>query len=105
MQKQCVGSPAKCLFLCYLVQGINRTLLSWLKLWDECVFGRSSLPVGVMKGGQGKKGEEKGQMKGVKGKNFEKKVEYKDPSAFAVPEVCVCVPGNKASSQALKTLT
>ena len=73
------------------MQGINRTLLSWLKLWDECVFGRSSLPVGVTKGGQGKKGEEKGQMKGVKGKNFEKKVEYKDPGAFAVPEVGVNV--------------
>ena len=71
------------------MQGINRTILSWLKLWDECVFGRSSLPVGVTKGGQGKKGEEKGQMKGVKGKNFENKVEYKDPGAFAVPEVGV----------------
>ena len=24
-------------------QGINRTLLSWMKLWDETVFGHSSL--------------------------------------------------------------
>lgn len=76
------------------MQGINRTLLSWLKLWDECVFGRSSLPVGGGKGGPGKKkGEEKGQPKGAQGKNFEKKVEYKDPSALAGPEVrlYVCV--------------
>lgn len=26
------------------MQGINRTLLSWIKLWDETVFGYSSLP-------------------------------------------------------------
>lgn len=25
-----------------VLQGVNRTLLTWLKLWDECVFGRKA---------------------------------------------------------------
>ena len=55
-------------------QGINRTLLSWLKLWDECVFGRSSLPPRGGKGELGKKkGEEKGQPKGAQGKNLRRR--------------------------------
>ena len=74
----------------YVSQGINRTLLSWLKLWDEAVFGRPAFS--TPKGG-GRKGEERGQKKGAnlmgKGKNFENatRVEYRDPTAFASSEV------------------
>eukprot|EP00731_Ephydatia_muelleri_P029077 Em0020g721a len=60
--------------------GINRTLLSWLKLWDEVVFGRKS--VLREKTEKEKKMEEK---KG--GGRGDRKVDVKDPSTLTGPEV------------------
>ena len=76
------------------IQGINRTLLSWLKLWDEVVFGQSAFS---SKGG-GKKVEEKRTAPGAAGSAGQGKMgkkdggsnyrmEYRDPGAFAGPEV------------------
>ena len=42
----------------FFSQGINRTLLSWIKLWDETVFGHSSLSSNT--GKEGSKMKEKG---------------------------------------------
>ena len=86
-----------------LPQGINRTLLSWVKLWDETVFGHSSFassntsvsrPAGVKeKGGGGYGGD--GAWRGGEGKRgrggFSKgKSEWHelgDPVTFASEEV------------------
>lgn len=84
------------MYSCPSFQGINRTLLSWLKLWDEVVFGRPALPQKV-----GKKTEEKRQRKTAEGTaggagrgrggrsegGGGNRVDYRDPSAFTEPEV------------------
>ncbi|XP_064406884.1 chromosome transmission fidelity protein 18 homolog isoform X2 [Halichondria panicea] len=74
--------------------GINRTLLSWLRLWDEVVFNRP-VPLkttatatkhgggGVARGGGSGRGKE---MFRGKFKNFEKRMEVQDPSTFAGQE-------------------
>ena len=74
----------------YPPQGINRTLLSWLKLWEEVVFGRVATGGGGA-GKGGRRGEERGQKnkptKPPGGKQGKFRVEYQDPSFFAGPEV------------------
>lgn len=82
----------------YLLQGINRTLLSWIKLWDETVFGHSSL-CSVRKG-LGRKLEERGRSRGGSlregSKGNGKRVgdgglkewkEFRDPAMFSSEEV------------------
>ena len=84
-------------------QGINRTILSWLRLWDEAVFHRpvplrhTSAPGGAAKtagggvardkvGGAGSEGDKGGGVPS-KGKKFEKRFEYQNPEMFASAEV------------------
>ena len=82
----------------YLMQGINRTLLSWLRLWDGVVYGRT-VPLKVSGaagtsavGAKGtRKIEDKRVSQTAKGKRFEKRVEYQDPATFAGPDVSTCV--------------
>ena len=68
------------------MQGINRTLLSWLKLWDEVVFG---CPVAVnSRPITSHKGEEKGNVKKIQQRRkSEIAFEYQNPNAFSGSEV------------------
>ena len=74
-------------------QGINRTLLSWLRLWDEVVFNRpvplkaSTVPAKPGGGGAKPGGGGPGNKETPKGKKFEKRVEVQDPSTFAGQDV------------------
>ncbi len=82
-------------------QGINRTILSWLRLWDEAVFGRptplrttgGSSGGGGGAGGRGGKGGvatgegAKGKGATPKGRRFEKRVEFQNPETFSGVEV------------------
>ena len=74
-------------------QGINRTLLSWLRLWDEVVFNRpvplnaSTVPAKPGVGGAKAGGGGPGNKETPKGKKFEKRVEVQDPSTFAGQDV------------------
>ncbi len=90
-----------------LPQGINRTLLSWLRLWDEVVFGsptpfrasgsKDSAPNAVGKSGGDRRGGKTsisgGGGAGGKGTNlagtkkFDKRVDYQNPESFSVAEV------------------
>lgn len=91
----------------FFPQGINRTLLSWIKLWDETVFGHSSLSTnsanvgraastakekrgGGSRGGQhgseGVRAGGKGGRGGLHGKSEWR--EFGDPVTFASEEVC-----------------
>ena len=107
----CVPS---CILLCVFPQGINRTILSWLRLWDEAVFGRPT-PLkstgssggggGTGAGGRGKGGFTGEGAKGVgpspMGRRFEKRMEYQNPEAFAGTEVSVIcpIPGSPAKGE------
>ena len=74
----------------YHCQGINRTLLSWLKLWDEVVFGRPITLRGRPVGGTNTKGthnDENTTAKKPPGRRFEKRMEYQDPITFSGFEV------------------
>ena len=74
------------------MQGINRTLLSWLKLWDEVVFGRpiatKSRPNGAPSTNTGHKGQEDVSIKkSQQGRKAEVTFEYHNPGAFSGSEV------------------
>ena len=88
------------------MQGINRTLLSWMKLWDETVFGHSALSTASsMAGRPGRKKDDSrgrdirpgsgsargggGSKRGRGGVDFGKKEwkELRDPATFASEEV------------------
>ena len=71
-------------------QGINRTVLSWLKLWDETVFGSSALikahPGGDKKQGFRKKGYQQQQYPAKK-KFKPSQWEVQDPEHFGTDQV------------------
>lgn len=76
----------------FSLQGINRTLLAWMKLWDETVFGRSSLPRMSSRTGSAREGKGKGKGPGKPGSGAgaggkKEWREYKDPATFASEEV------------------
>ena len=75
----------------YSLQGINRTILSWLRLWDEVVFGCPA-PLKNMASGGGtgeklKKDRNSKDGTAPKGKKFEKKKEFQNPDLLASVEV------------------
>ena len=77
-----------CVHVCACVcsQGNNRTLLSWLKLWDEIVFGKSSV---LNKSPTGYNTKTKSnQLKNGK-KPFVNRFEYQDPKTFNNRDVSV----------------
>ena len=67
--------------------------MSWLKLWDEVVFGRPIALRGRPGGGTSTKGarsnDESTGAKKPPGRKFEKRMEYQDPTAFSGFEVDV----------------
>ena len=72
--------------VCVCLQGNNRTLLAWLKLWDEVVFGKSS----VSNKGHGSYSSKNpsDQVKTKNGKKpFLNRFEYQDPKTFNNREV------------------
>ena len=65
--------------------------MSWLKLWDEVVFGRPIALRGRPTGGtntkSGYNSDENASIKKPQGKKFEKRMEYQDPTTFSGFEV------------------
>ena len=103
------NKSCKCVSL-FFFQGINRTLLSWLRLWDEVVFGCP--PPLKNAGDSGPSGHGPSRHKAsfgdkrkrniasdtgnrkkatTKEKKFEKWFEYQNPMAFADVEVCILI--------------
>jgi chromosome transmission fidelity protein 18 len=62
--------------------GTNRTLLSWLKLWDKVVFGKSATTRAPKKTAQTKADN---RLKNGR-RPFPSKFEYQDPKTFSNPE-------------------
>lgn len=65
--------------------------MSWLKLWDEVVFGRPIALRGRPGSGASTKGahskDENTSAKKPLGRKFEKRMEYQDPTTFSGFEV------------------
>ena len=75
-----------CACACVYSQGNNRTLLSWLKLWDDVVFGKPSVS---NKGPMGHNNKAPGYQPKLKNgkKPFLNRFEYQDPKTFNNPDV------------------
>lgn len=74
--------------MCVCLQGTNRTLLAWLKLWDEVVFGKSAMSNKGPVGYNSKNPTNQPKLKNGK-KPFLNRFEYQDPKTFNNREVSI----------------
>lgn len=94
--------------LCYVLQGINRTLLSWIKLWDTTVFGHSSVGRGLRRQMEERgrssrssslRGGSKDNRKRVGDGGLKEWKEFRDPAMFSSEEVGLLFVNSKMNIQ------